>query len=123
MSANVVKFPKAKRSLPPLAVDASRIKAAMPKASGVKGVFKWVWLVLRLPVFLVMFWLRLPVVFLCNIVSFPALLLWLFSLYAFPDKSAMVWGFGIMSFAAFLIGWCYDFVLMAIAPQDMVKTL
>lgn len=120
---NVVKFPKAKRALPALDLDAAKIKAAMPKAATVKNVLAWLFLLVRLPVFLVMYWLRLPVMFVCNLVSIPMLLAWLFSLYAFPDKHAMVWGFGIVSFAAFVIGWAYDFILMAIAPQDMMMTL
>ncbi len=120
---NVVKFPKAKRALPALDLDAAKIKAAMPKAGTVKNVLAWLFLLVRLPVFLVMYWLRLPVMFVCNLVSIPMLLAWLFSLYAFPDKHAMVWGFGIVSFAAFVIGWVYDFILMAIAPQDMMMTL
>jgi hypothetical protein len=51
------------------------------------------------------------------------LLAWLFSLYAFPDKHAMVWGFGIISFVAFVIAWTYDFILMALSAQDMMRTL
>jgi hypothetical protein len=120
---NVVRFPKGKRALPDLDIDARKLKAAMPRVATVKGLFAGLFLLLRVPVFLVMYWLRLPIMFLCNLVSIPMLLAWLFSLYAFPDKTAMVWGFGIVSFVAFVIGWVYDFILMAIAPQDMMMTL
>ena len=91
--------------------------------SGAKNALLFLWLVMRLPIFLVMYWLRLPVMFVCNLVSVPMLLAWLFSWYAFPDKTNMVWGFATMSFCAFFLGWVYDFVLMAIAPQDMIATL
>ncbi|SMB33143.1 membrane protein of unknown function (plasmid) [Sterolibacterium denitrificans] len=123
--SNIIKFPKPKgqRALPALELDAEKIKKAMPKASTVKGVFAWLFLLVRLPLFLVMYWLRLPIIFLCNLVSIPMLLAWLFALYAFPEKSAMVWGFGIASFAAFVVSWAYDFILMAISPQDMMMTL
>jgi hypothetical protein len=121
--SNVLKFPKAKPSLPALDLDADKIKAAMPRGATVKAAFAWLWLIVRLPVFLVMYWLRLPVIFVCNLVSIPMLLAWLFALYAFPDKHAMVWGFGTISFVAFLIAWTYDFILMALSPQDMVRTL
>ena len=121
--SNVVRFPKGKRALPALDLDATKIKAAMPKAATVKGVFAWLFLMVRLPLFLVMYWLRLPITFLCNLVSIPMLLAWLFAWYAFPDKTAMVWGFGIVSFLAFVIAWTYDFILMAISPQDMMMTL
>ncbi|CAM5533550.1 hypothetical protein ACFQ4M_19720 [Thauera mechernichensis] len=123
--SNIIKFPKpkGKQALPAFELDAEKIKKAMPKASTVKGVFAWLFLLVRLPLFLVMYWLRLPVIFLCNLVSIPMLLAWLFALYAFPDKSAMVWGFGIASFSAFVVSWAYDFILMAISPQDMMMTL
>lgn len=121
--SNVVKFPKGKRALPALDLDATKIKAAMPKAATVKGVLAWLFLMVRLPLFLVMYWLRLPIIFLCNLVSIPMLLAWLFAWYAFPDKTAMVWGFGIVSFLAFVIAWTYDFILMAISPQEMMMTL
>lgn len=120
---NVLKFPKTKGSLPALEINADKIKATLPKGSTVKTVLACVWLIVRLPVFLLMYWLRLPVIFLCNLVSIPLLFIWLFSLYAFPDKHAMVWGFGTISFGAFAIAWTYDFILMAIAPQDMMRTL
>lgn len=123
--SNIIKFPKPKgqRALSALELDAEKIKKSMPKASTVKGVFAWLFLLVRLPLFLVMYWLRLPIIFLCNLVSIPMLLAWLFALYAFPEKSAMVWGFGIASFSAFVVAWAYDFILMAISPQDMMITL
>ncbi|MDF0606765.1 hypothetical protein HZU77_014040 [Neisseriaceae bacterium TC5R-5] len=122
--SNVIKFPKPKRSLRVLVLDADKIKAAIiPKGSTVKATFAWLFLIVRLPVFFVMYWLRLPVIFVCNLVSIPMLIAWLFVLYAFPDKPAMVWGFGIISFVAFLIAWTYDFMLMALSPQDMIRTI
>ncbi len=120
---NVTNFPRAKRPLPALDLNTEKIKSVMPSASTLKGVLAWLWLMIRLPVFLVMYWLRLPVMFLCGLVSVPMLLAWLFALYAFPDKTEMVWGFGIVSFLAFAIGWAYDFILMAISPQDIMRTL
>jgi len=121
---NVVKFPQGKKAAPVAPLDTSKIKQAIiPRGSTVKAVLAWLWLVVRLPVFLVMYWLRLPVIFLCNLVSVPLLLVWLFAWYAFPDKPHMVWSFGIMSFLAFAIAWLYDFVLMAISPQDMFRSL
>jgi hypothetical protein len=120
---NVVDFPKTDRSLPKADVAAVGDNTDVPKAELTDGFLRGLWLVVRLPVFLLMYWLRMPVMLVCNLVSIPMLLLWLFSLYAFPDKHAMVWGFGIISFLAFVIGWTYDFILMAISPQDMMKTL
>lgn len=122
--SNVVKFPKAKRSMP--AFDISLIntaKEAIPRNSTVRGMLAWLWCVVRLPVFLVMYWLRLPIIFLCNLISIPMLMAWLFAWYAFPDKTAMVWGFCFVSFTAFVIGWIYDFLLMALSPQEIMRTL
>lgn len=121
--SNVLRFPKAKRALPAVAVDTDRIKAALPRMQSVRGALLWGWSVVRLVLFLILYWLRLPVALLCNVISVPTLLAWLFAWYAFPEKTAMVWSFGIVSFAAFAIGWVYDFILMAIAPQDMMMTL
>lgn len=119
----LLKFPG--QSAKPLPVDLSgdAIKRALPRAATLRGGALWLLRFVRVPVFLVMYWLRLPVQFIAGIISVPMLLAWLFSLYAFPDKTTMVWGFGFASFAAFVAGWLYDFVLMAIAPQDMVQSL
>jgi hypothetical protein len=53
----------------------------------------------------------------------PLLFLWLFTWYAFPEKPQMVWTFAAASFIAFVVQWVYDFVLMALSPQDMIATL
>jgi hypothetical protein len=119
----VTKFPKAKRPALALDLDTEKLKASMPKASTVKSVFAWLWFAVRMPVFLVLYWLRLPVLFVCGLVSFPMLLAWIFAWYAFPDKTEMVWGFAIVSFVAFAVSWVYDFVLMALSPQEMMRTL
>ena len=121
--SNVLQFPKPKRPLPALQINTEKIKKALPKSSTVKTILVWAWIILRLPVFLLMYWFRLPIIFICNLISTPLLLLWLFSLYAFPEKHTMVWGFGTISFIAFLIAWAYDFVLMAISPQEIMKAL
>jgi prepilin signal peptidase PulO-like enzyme (type II secretory pathway) len=123
--SNIIKFPrpKGKQDLHVFELNVEKIKKLMPKASTVKDVFAWLFLLVRLPLFLIMYWLRLPVIFLCNLVSIPMLIAWMFALYAFPDKTAMVWGFGIASFSAFVVSWAYDFILMAISPQDMMMTL
>ena len=81
------------------------------------------WSIVRVPLFLVLYWLRLPVVLVCRLVSVPALLAFLFSLYAFPDKHAMVTGFGVLSFGAFVALWLYDTMLMWLSPQGMMRTL
>lgn len=120
---NIVKFPNAKKTITYKAVDLAKIKEVMPKGSTVKTVLFWAWYLLKLPLFFVMYWLRMPIIFLCEIISVPFLLGWLFSLYAFPDKHQMIWGFAIISFVAFLVAWIYDFVLMMLSPQQMIKTL
>lgn len=122
--SNIVKFP-GKRPAPAEAVEAaaSVVKLAAPKAATLKAVASWLLLVIRWPLFLVLYWLRTPVTLLCNVLAFPFLLAWLFALYAFPDKSAMVWSFAIVSFTAFVAGYCYDLVLMALAPSNTMMTL
>lgn len=128
MTNNVLKFPnKTKSFKPPVDIDTERIKEALKpigeKRATAKFFFLWVLYIIRLPVFLILYWLRLPVVFVCNLISIPMLCAWLFAWYAFPDKTHMVWGFATLSFTAFVVAWCYDFVLMAISPQDMQRML
>ena len=123
--SNVRKFPKKFKS-PPLKVtrsDIARIKAAAPQHDTVRGVFAFVWMLVRLPVFLVLYWLRLPVMLVCNLISIPALAAFFFSWYAFPSKTNMVVAFGVVSFLAFTLMYLYDFVLMAISPHDIMRTL
>lgn len=120
---NVVKFPKDKQRLPDGELVTHAPKARRKKEPSSWSWLSWVWLVIRLPLFFVMYWLRLPIVAICNLVSVPTLLAFLFSLYAFPDRTEMVWLFGITSFLAFFIAWIYDFILMALSPQDMMTTL
>lgn len=123
--SNVLKFPK-KMKPPPLKVtgpDIARIKAAAPRRNTVRGVLAFTWMLVRLPVFLVLYWLRLPVMLVCNLISIPALAAFLFSWYAFPSKTNMVVAFGVVSFLAFTLLYLYDFVLMALSPQDIVRTL
>ena len=81
------------------------------------------WTILRAPLFLVLYWLRLPVMLVCRFVSVPAMFAFLFSLYAFPDKHAMVTSFGVLSFGAFAAMWLYDALLMWLSPQDMMRVL
>lgn len=124
--ANVLKFPK--KFKPPrvsrvMAADIERIKATAPARNTLLGVLAFAWMLVRIPLFLVLYWLRLPVMLVCNFVSIPALFAFLFSWYAFPDKTRMVVAFGVVSFAAFVVLWAYDYVLMRLSPQDLVKTL
>lgn len=121
---NIVKFP-GKRPAPAEAVKAaaSAVKLAAPKAATVKAVAHWLLLLIRWPLFLVLYWLRTPVTLLCSLLSVPFLLAFLFSLYAFPDKTAMVWGFAIVSFVSFVAGYVYDLVLLALAPGNTMMTL
>lgn len=88
-----------------------------------KQVLFWLWFAIRLPAFLVLYWLRGPIVLVCNLIFGPFLVAWLFAWYAFPDKPHMVWGFATISFVAFVAAWVYDFILMFLSPQDMMQNL
>jgi len=117
-----VDFRKSKRGSPSLVVlnnVSTKLKSCLPRKETLKRAILWGWCLLRLPVYLVMYWLRLPIIFVCNMISVPMLLAW----YAFPDKTAMVWGFATISFLAFVVSWSYDFILMAISPQEMFRNL
>jgi hypothetical protein len=74
---------------------------------------------LRLAIFFPMFWARFVVVPLCNLLSGALFLILLFALWAFPDKTGMLWSFAITSFVAFVVAWTYDFILALLSPQEM----
>ena len=80
-------------------------------------------MVLRVPLFLVLYWLRLPVVLLCNFISVPTLFAFLFTLMAYRDKTHMLVAFGVVSLLSFVIAWAYDYVLALLSPQDTIKIL
>lgn len=119
-SRKVVPFPMRKGRLPVIQADA--LEVTLPRREAFLRVLSFVWMMLRLPLFLVMYWLRGLVILLCGAVSVPALLLWLFSLYAFPEKTYMTWGFGVISFGSFVLMWAYDYILTALSPQDMMRS-
>lgn len=120
--ADVIQFPKA-AAPPPVEVSAESIKAAVPRRSAVRGIGAFVWACLRLPLFLILYWLRFPVAIVCRFFAFPVLLIFLFTLYAFPEKTNMHIGLGVASFIGFAGLWLYDLVLMALSPEEMVRTL
>lgn len=116
--SNVLKFPKVKRDKQGLKLAAEKLKQMRPSADSVGTFFGVLFDIVRLPVFLVMAWLRVPVVMLCNFIAIPFFLCWLFAWYAFPEEPVMYHGFGIISFVAFVLGWSYDWLLMQLAPDD-----
>ena len=91
--------------------------------SALVGLFAFAWMLVRVPLFLVLYWLRLPVMVICNAVSIPALFAFLFSCYAFPDKTRMIVALAAASLSAFVVLWLYDYVLMLLSPQELSKTL
>jgi hypothetical protein len=98
----------------------AEMSTAKPKLAAVMSIFVRLLRIVRVPLFLVMYWLRGPIVGLCHLVSGLFLFCWLFSWYAFPEKPEMVWAFCIAGFVTFAVSWLYDFVLMAIAPHDII---
>jgi hypothetical protein len=73
----------------------------------------WIWRVLRVSVFFLLYWLRLPVMFLSGLVAVPTMIAWLFSFYVLPQHT---FGLGVISFAAFTIQVAYDVLLVWLAP-------
>lgn len=120
--AEVIKFPKtAKVVKAPLKIEAGKINKF--DRGTIKTIVLWLWCILRLPIYIVLLWLRLPVMFVCNILSVPLLIGWLFSWYAFPDKTNMVWSLGGASFIFFTAMFLYDYLLMLISPFEMLASL
>jgi hypothetical protein len=103
--------------------DIDRMRAALPPLQTPRGILAVAWLIVRVPLFLVLYWLRLPVMLVCNLISIPALAAFFFAWYAFPERTNMVIAFAVVSFGAFAVLWIYDFVLMALSPEDTVRML
>lgn len=129
MEQKVIKFPKAPvrdldelEKAQSLGGEGQEEGAERPASKGQRALYA-VGRGLRFMLFIVMYWLRLPIVGLCSIVSVVMLFATLFAMYAFPDKSTMVWAFGVTSLTTFFIAWCYDFVLMKLSPVPMIDSL
>jgi hypothetical protein len=118
----VVNFPKSKQPLPGRHLNVDKIKEVTPEASRIKLVFVWLWVAVRFPLFLVLYWLRLPILTVCNLISVPGLFAFLFGLYALPEYRSMVWEIGCISFAAFALHWAYDSLLIWLSPNDVIFT-
>lgn len=78
---------------------------------------------LRYFVFLVLFWLRGPIVGLAGFLSVVSLIGFLVAFFFLPEKKEMVWGCGVFSFVSFAFVWGYDRLLMALSPVDMIQSL
>ena len=123
--ANIIKFPKEKGSAPQqIEVKPARVREAQAQHDAPSAAWGWLWMIVRVPLFLVLYWLRAPVMFLCEIIWLPSLLIWIFLLFVWPEKNAVVvWGFAVISFSTCVLMWLYDSLLMALSPQDIVRTL
>lgn len=118
--SNVYKFPDAGRE-PPKLIPHNAEEEGSQKSNVALGILLGLLMFLRTILYLVMYWLRLPVLFLSNLVCglgfFGALFGWMVS------KPDMLWLCGILSFTAFVIRWGYDFILAAISPEEVMRTL
>ena len=122
--SNIVKFPNDKEpGQQPAEVEPERVRAPPTRHNQPSVVWARLWTIVRVPLFLVLYWLRAPVMLVCNMISFPLLLMWLFSWLVWPERTVMVWGFAAISFGAFVVIWLYDSLLMALSPDDVVRTL
>lgn len=121
---NIVSFPKRPEAPQNVELDADSIKAAMrPSRPSLPALLAWLCRVLRLPLFLVLYWLRLPIVGLCNLVSVPGFLCFLAGFFLVPSGApirGLVWFLGGVSLAAFVMAWLYDSLLLALAPEGVV---
>ena len=123
--SKILKFPERPQEQRCIEVDADSIEAEIQPHAMRAGVLAWLFGMVRLVLFLVLYWLRFPVMMVCNLVSVPALLAFLFGLWFShhaPQYRAMVWGIGGLSFAAFLMRFAYDSLLMWLSPVDTTFT-
>lgn len=91
-----------------------------------RNVWRWFGFGLRMVTFFVLYWLRFPVVLVCNLIAAPAFIAWLFALAAFPEGAQYThakWGFAIISFTAFMLKYGYDYLLGLLSPEEVIRTL
>ncbi len=120
--SNVIKFPKGtpqRESIRGKVSTQNWVRRLLPLWAAILATLVGIGMVIRYPLFLVLYWLRFPVMLICNLISIPLLFAWLFALYAFPDKTAMIWGFGLVSLGAFVVTWIYDLILGFLSPTEL----
>ncbi|WP_157008257.1 hypothetical protein [Xenophilus azovorans] len=109
--------------------ESDRRVAAPAKKGGIDGVaiaaavLVGIFSVVRFALFMVLLWLRMVVVPLCHALSGLMLMCLLFSLWAFSDKTEMLWGFGIVGLVALVIAWSYDGLLSLLSGEDILREL
>lgn len=118
----VLKFTKAPVEKVELEAIKVSISQAGERGSRLMVVLNLAWIIVRLPLFLVLYWLRMPITLVCNLISIPALFGFLFAWYAFPIPK-LVWSLGILSFVAFVLQWTYDYILIALSPTPVMRDL
>lgn len=124
MMSNVFQFPKAASPPPEEVVQVQEtVEVSAPQRETARGFLPLLWACVRVPLFLVLYWLRFPLALLCRFLAAPVMLIFLFTLWAFPDKTNMHIGLGVVSFIGFAGLWLYDWLLMALSPQEMMRTL
>ena len=89
----------------------------------VSSSLKFFLMIVRMPVFLILYFLRAPVMVVCSMLYLPLFLLALFAWYAFPEKPQMWGGFGVISLLSFVLMYVYDLVLSWLSPHELVRTL
>lgn len=92
------------------------------------GLFLWnvakvLLMVVRMPLFLMLYFLRAPVIVLCSMLYLPLFLLALFAWYGFPEKPQMWGSCGVISLVSFMLMYVYDLVLSWLSPHELVRTL
>lgn len=99
--SHIVKFPNSSRSKThsDSAVEGEPVGPGQGKHWSLRAL-QMLLMMARVPVFLVLYWLRTRLVLIGSILSFPMFLLCLFAWYAFPEKPQMYGSFGVVSFTA-----------------------
>lgn len=78
---------------------------------------------IRLTLFFVLYWLRMPITMVCSALSVLTFLAFLLSIGIFRDKPHIIFTLGAVSLVLFVVGWVYDAVLVALSPTEVVRTL
>jgi hypothetical protein len=91
--------------------------------SAISIILHILWNLVRIPIFLTLFWLRGPIILLCECISGTLFLAFIILLVVSPDRTGWLWALGGASFGVFVLAWAYDYLLMILSPHTMIRIL
>jgi hypothetical protein len=120
MNNNIVIFPNKKPGFQ--FKNRINVSSRLPRTNTVMAVSRRMWEVLRPVLFILLYWLRMPVVGFFRLISGPALFFCFVGYFMFPDGHPHKWGvlsfLAGLSLAAFVLSFLFDSLLVSLSPDN-----